>query len=66
MYVCDFFYLQHLLSRKGRACCVEANVTLLKKKLYYSRVHGKIHLEAHFTNWVLWHFQNLPWKVGFW
>jgi len=22
-------------------------------------------LEAQFSNWVLWHFQNVPWKAVF-
>jgi len=21
-------------------------------------------LEAQFSDWVLWHFQNVPWKAG--
>ena len=31
---------------------------LMKSQLHYSRVHGKIHLVAQFTNGVLEHFQN--------
>ena len=34
-------------------------------KLYYSRVHGQIHLAAQFTSGVLSHFENAPWKAGF-
>ena len=34
-------------------------------KLYYSRVHGQIHLAAQFTSGVLSHFQNAPLKAGF-
>ena len=26
---------------------------------------GQIHLEAKLSNWVLLHFQNVPWKAGF-
>ena len=36
----------------------------MKWKLYYSGVHGQIHLEVQFTNWVLVHFQNITWKAG--
>ena len=34
-------------------------------KVYYSRVHGQIHLAAQFTSGVLLHFQNALWKAGF-
>ena len=37
----------------------------MKCKLYYSSVHGKIHLEVQITNWTLLHFLNVPWKAGF-
>ena len=44
---------------------LEDKVTCMNWKLYYSRVHGQIHLAAQFTSGVLWHFQNAPWKAGF-
>jgi len=37
----------------------------MKCKLHHSRVHGQIHLATQFTNGVLRHFQNAPWKAGF-
>ena len=43
---------------------LEEKVTRMNWKLYYSRVHGQIHLAAQFTNGVLLHFTNLPWKTG--
>ena len=44
---------------------LEDKVTCMKWKLYYSTVHGQIHLAAQFINWVLWHFQNVSWKARF-
>ena len=35
-------------------------------KLYYSRVHGQIHLAAQFTSGVLSRFQNAPGRLDFW
>ena len=43
----------------------EENVSCINCNLFYSRVHGQIHLAAQFTSGVLWHFHFAPWKVGF-
>ena len=40
-------------------------VTCVNGKLYYSRVHGQMHLAAKFTSGLLWHFQNAPWNAEF-
>ena len=44
---------------------LEEKVSCVNWKLYYSRVHGQIHLAVQFTSGVLWHFENVPWKAGF-
>ena len=44
---------------------LEDKVSCINWTLYYSRVHGQIHLAAQFTSWVLWHFQNAPCRAGF-